>query len=92
MNAAKWKRLMVTTAIGTKEWEGEYIVTVDGIDFRAYRDTSSLTYGSYRFTFASDTTTCLLDDGTHGSWSRADCVDEMRKVIARLDAYMSVRP
>jgi hypothetical protein len=65
------------------DWEGEWLVTVDGRKFRAWRDPE---IDSFWFVPASDTTTSLhgavfdqKSPAVHAGFSREECVRAMRK-------------
>ena len=69
------------------DWEGEWLVSVDGRQFRAWRDPE---IGSYWFVPASDTRTSLhgaaLDQkspAVHAGFDREECVRAMHKFVAR---------
>lgn len=65
---ATWKQIKEPQSPGSDvlEWNGEHIVTVDGQQFRVYRNSGhggDMIHGAYTFVPASDTTTPLWEGG-----------------------------
>lgn len=76
----KWQKY------GTKgvHWEGEWLVTVDGQQFRAWYDGGVGALGGWYFVPASDTKTLISEAVRRhgpvqfGGWSREECVEAMQ--------------